>query len=238
MSFTSSHKAKLLLGASELTAKLTQATVSNDTEMLDVTTLADQSKRFIAGLNGHTLNVEGWADSEAVSIVYTAMNTAEAAGVNSVATYGPAGLTVGAGVILAAGKRNSFEQGTAVGGVANFSAGVTGDGQVGYGNSLHALTAETIDGSGTSYDRGLTSTAGGAVAHLHVSAFSGLTNNIVTIEDSANDSAWSTIGTFATYTATTAERIVISGTIRRYVRCSWNVTGTGSTTFAVAIAPL
>lgn len=238
MTATPSYKAKLLLGSADMTPKLTQVTSGSTTEMLESTVLSDTAKRYIAGLDGNTVSISGWNDADVISNVVTLMALAEALGLNSVLTYGPAGLTVGSPVMLHAGKRASFEQGTEVGGIANFSVAVTGDGTVGHGVSLHALTAETIDGNGTSYDRGVTSTAGGARAHLHVSAFSGLTNNIVIVEDSADNSSWSTIGTFATYTSTTAERITITGTVRRYVRCSWNVTGTGSTTFAVALAPL
>lgn len=238
MTATSSHLAKVLLNSSDLTAKLSNASATSTTEMLENTSLADQAKRFIAGLNGNSLSVSGFADADVVAAVVTAMDLVESFGANSNLAYAPAGLSLGSPVMLQSGKRANFEMGTEVGGLANFSTSVTGDGPVGHGVSLHALTAETIDGSGSSYDRGLTSTAGGAVAHLHVTAFSGLTNNIVIVEDSANNSDWSTIGTFSTYTSVTSQRLSISGTIRRYVRCSWNVTGSGTTTFTVALAPL
>jgi hypothetical protein len=59
----------------------------------------------------------------------------------------------------------------------------------------------------------------------------------VTIEDSADGSTnWTTIGTFATVTGLTSERLVIAGTVRRYLRVVDNVTGTGTNTRSVALA--
>ncbi|MEA2538466.1 MAG: hypothetical protein QOF11_2700, partial [Chloroflexota bacterium] len=48
---------------------------------------------------------------------------------------------------------------------------------------------------------------------------------------------WATVGTFASKAAVGAERIVIPGTIKRYVRAVWDVTGAGvSIPFLVALA--
>jgi hypothetical protein len=120
--------------------------------------------------------------------------------------------------------------------VASVSAVGTLDFDVGV--SLDDFTAITIDGNGTARDGGA-ATANGGVAHLHVTAFSGLTNNIVTIEHSVDGStSWATLVTFATYTGLTSERVVVAAgtTVRRYLRVVDNVTGTGSTTRAVCFA--
>jgi hypothetical protein len=106
------------------------------------------------------------------------------------------------------------------------------------GQVVGDMTAITIDGNGTAVDGGA-ATANGGVAQIHVTAFSGLTNNIVTIEHSVDGvGSWATIATFATYTGLTSERVVIAPatTIRRYLRVVDNVTGTGSTVRAVFFA--
>lgn len=109
-------------------------------------------------------------------------------------------------------------------------------GQVDQGVILHPLGAETVDTNGTSVDNGAASTNGGA-AILQVKAFSGLSSAVFTVADSANNSAFSTIATFATVTsAPTAERIALAGTIRQYTRYVVDVTGTGSVTFMVGLA--
>ena len=61
----------------------------------------------------------------------------------------------------------------------------------------------------------------------------------MTLEDSANGSDWLAIsgGAFANLAVAGSERLVISGTIRRYTRAVWNVTGTDvSIVFGVALA--
>lgn len=235
---SSSHNARVLLSAYSWSPLIHSASVSNDTEILDVTTLADTAKRSAAGLSGATFTMEGFMDTT-VATQSAVVVVVESVGTSTPVTYGPAGFALGRPTFLISGWRSTFEEGSEVNGVNNFTWQVQGDGTVGYaGVSLHDLTAETADTNHSSYDRGITSSANGAVAHLHTTAFSGLTNNIVTIEDSANDSTWATIGTFTTVTGVSSERIFISGTVRRYLRCVTNVTGTGSVTYSCSIAPL
>ncbi|BFU90164.1 MAG: hypothetical protein NTAFB01_13510 [Nitrospira sp.] len=97
----------------------------------------------------------------------------------------------------------------------------------------HALASEVATGNGTSLDNGAQSTNGG-VAYLHVPDITGITNLAVTIEDSADNSSFATILTFAGVTADrNAQRVAISGTVRRYTRARWVFTGTGSAQFWV-----
>lgn len=97
----------------------------------------------------------------------------------------------------------------------------------------HALATEVATGNGTSIDAGAQTTNGG-VAYLHVPDITGITNLAVTIADSADNSSFATIATFTGVTADrNAQRVAISGTVRRYTRASWVFTGTGSAQFWV-----
>ncbi len=97
---------------------------------------------------------------------------------------------------------------------------------------IHPHTTAST-GATASQDDGASSALGG-VAHLHITAFTG-TDIIVTLEDSADNSVWATLATFATASGTGAERISFTGTVERYVRA--NITGTfTSATIAVAYA--
>lgn len=97
----------------------------------------------------------------------------------------------------------------------------------------HALSSEVATGNGTSIDNGAQTTNGG-VAYLHVPDIAGITNLAVTIEDSADNSSFATILTFAGVTADrNAQRVAISGTVRRYTRARWVFTGAGSAQFCV-----
>ena len=90
-------------------------------------------------------------------------------------------------------------------------------------------------------DNAAATTAGG-VAYLGASvlALGSYTNVIITVEDSANNSSFATIGTFTAITAVPAsQRLEISGTIRRYTRTLATFTGSGSSesiTSAVGLA--
>jgi len=95
----------------------------------------------------------------------------------------------------------------------------------------HALGSEVASGQSASIDNGAASTNGG-VGYLHVPDIAGITNLAVIIEDSADNSSWATILTFAGVTADRGrERVEITGTVRRYTRARWTFTGTGSAQF-------
>jgi hypothetical protein len=118
-----------------------------------------------------------------------------------------------------------------VGDLVTTSVSIQPDGPVDWGQVVALETAITIDGNGTAVD-GAAASANGGVAHIHSTAFSGLTNNVVTIEHSVDGvSSWATLVTFATITAVGSERVVVAPgtTVRRYLRVVDNVTGSGST---------
>lgn len=95
----------------------------------------------------------------------------------------------------------------------------------------HVLSTEVATGNGVSVDGGAATTNGG-VAFLQVPDIAGITNLAVVIEDSADNSSFATIATFAGVTADrSAQRVEISGTVRRYTRARWVFTGTGSAQF-------
>lgn len=225
------YKARIYNGDFSLAAKLSQVSANLQVEMPEVTTFADNGvKRFIPGLDTSDLACEGFVDA-AVNTDTTAWTSAQPF------TYCPQGSEVGAVAVMVNALKSSYEVGTQVAGVASFSIAGQTDGATSLGGvSLHDEAAETGDGSAAAVD-GTAASAAGGVAHLHVTAFSGLTNAIIIIEDSATGSSgWATIGTFATVAGTTSERLTIAGTIRRYTRCTIDVTGSGSVTYACALA--
>lgn len=110
------------------------------------------------------------------------------------------------------------------------------NGAIDQGVILHPLAARTTDTNGTTVDQSAGTTAGGA-GFVQVTAYSGLTNAVIKIQHSTDDSSWSDLITFTTVTAApTSERVSVSGTVNRYVRAIVDVTGTGSVTFWVAFA--
>lgn len=229
MSFKPSFRTRVLLGDFNLSCKLTQATIGKTVDMLDQTVICDEARRFLPGTEGAELSLEGFID------LATATDSAAWTAAQPF-TYAAEGLAVGSPVILANALRSSYELGSAVAAVSSFSISGTVDGLADLGVSLHDLAAETADGSASVHDGGA-ATSNGGVASLHVTDYSGLTSAGITVEDSANGSTgWAAIATFASVTAVGAERVEITGAVRRYLRATVDVTGTGSVTYQVSFA--
>jgi len=96
--------------------------------------------------------------------------------------------------------------------------------------SLHALASESASGQGSSVDNGAASSNGGS-AYIECTSATGTL--ACTIGHSTDGSIWTTLATFTNITAPNkAERIAFSGTVNRYVRANWTITG-GPFTFNI-----
>jgi hypothetical protein len=237
MAFLPSYNSRVLLGALNLSCQARDVSLSHEIDTHDVTTLCDTSRVYIPGKSQASFSASGPLDTLGAAgnpfAIFAAWTAAEWP-----ITYAPRGLTTGYEALMVSGVNTSFAPKSGVGDPTDYSVSAIANG-FDYGVMLEdGLTAITIDGNGTARDNAA-ATSNGGVAHLHVSAFSGLTNNIVTIEHSVDGStSWSTLVTFATYTGVTSERVEVAAgtTVRRYLRVVDNVTGTGSTTRSVAFA--
>lgn len=235
MSFKTAQQSRLLLGAFSLSAFLRNLETTSETDMLDATVFTSSAKESIPGLNTSKLTAGGLLEVDgAATSLLGRLNTWKSTGDTPI-SYAPSGLSLGSELILVASNEAQIKVTAKLGEVVSFNLDGQTDGFTDVGVSLHDLSAETADVSGTGVD-GVASTTTGGVAHLHVTAFSGFSSAVVIVEDSANNSSFSTIGTFSTVSGLTSERLTIAGTIRRYTRYSVDVTGSGSITFSVGLA--
>ncbi len=102
------------------------------------------------------------------------------------------------------------------------------------GHVLQGATSLSSTTTGSSHDNEA-ATSNGFHAHLHVLATAS-GNFAITIEDSADDSSWSTIATFtSTAGSIAAERQTGTGTVERYVRAVLTRTA-GTITVFIAYA--
>lgn len=230
MAFVSATKSRVLAGSFSYSCYSRGFSMSSSVDMLEVSTLCDDAKAFIPGQESSTASFD---------LIYDAAQAAHA-GTWSTATklpvtYLPDGAAVSERAFLLDSIRTEYSTTSSVTGTVDATLSTQTTGDTGYGVALSGLAAVTADTNGTSVDNGASS-ANGAVAHLHVTAFSGLTSNAVRIEHSTNNSTWTTLGTFTTATGTTTQRLDIAGTVNRYVRVVDDVTGTGSCTRLVALA--
>lgn len=233
MSFAAGNQCKVLVGSTDYSPYFNQADADAGVVALDATTFGKNSKVFIPGLTFGKVDLTGLWDPTIDGLLVA--NIATAAG--QVFTVAPNTMAVGSVTKMLSARQVQYSESDPVGGLVGLKASAVADGALDSGVSLHDLTAETASSNSASVDNTAASTTG-AVGHLHVSAFSGFTNIIVKIQDSADNSAWADVAglTFTTTTAVGAERLEITGTVRRYVRSLWTKTGTGSATFAVALA--
>lgn len=236
MAFVASLNSRIFVGSLAWTQYTRSKSLSMDTNMLDVTTLNDADMAYIPGQNSGTVSLDMLLDnSGAAGSQFITLNTWKAT--TQVVTLAFEGTTRGAPTWLVNADQGNFTVNSAATDVMSVSGSYNTDGQVGYGVIIDPLTAITVDTNGTAVDNGA-STANGGIAHLHITAFSGLTSNSVIVEHSTDNISFATLGTFTLATGLTSERLVIAAgtTVNRYVRVRDDVTGTGSCTRIVSFA--
>lgn len=239
MAFVPGYKSRIAGGSLSLSAYVTDWTESANVDVLEVTVLSSpgNARVFIPGQTMSNLSFKGFLDLDgSANTQYDQAKTWFESAATEPVTVAPSGLAFGSEVLLSASLPTKNEIGAATSSPVTFGLDCQNSGVIARGWSLHDETAQTADGSSAAHDGGAASTTGG-IAHLHVTAYSGLTSAVVTIEDSSTGSSgWAVIGTFATVTALTSERLVIAGAIKRYTRCTVDVTGTGSVTYVCGLA--
>lgn len=198
-----------------------------------VACVGDSGERWDPGLLAGAVTLKGFTNTTAG--LYTQAVAANNVDNSLQATILPGTSAVGSLALMTVSDFGSYD----IPAVVTDSVGLTVNGQpdngVDMGVLLHVLGAETADGNSTSVDN-TASSASGSVNFLHVTAFSGFTSVVFKVQHSTDNSSWSDLATFTTVTALTKERVTTTGTVNRYLRGFWDVTGTGSVTFAIAAA--
>lgn len=239
MAFRNAQQARIYIGILAAAAYARTAASSSSTDMLDVTTLADTTKAFIPGPDTSTFSIDGPLDADAsANGQWDALTDQKAAAVNVPISYMPLG-TSDAHAWLIDGVHTMLDSSSSHSGTTDWSLEAQTDGNTDWrGVVLENNTTVTVDTDGTAVDNGA-ATSNGAVAHLHVTAFSGFTSDDIIIEGSATGAfagEETTVFTFAQVTGLTSERVVVTGSVPRHLRVADNVTGTGSITRFVAVS--
>jgi hypothetical protein len=236
MAFVASLNSRFYVASAAWAAYARGYSQQVDTDMLEITTLADAAKAFIPGQLSGTVSLDLLLDTAAAAGgEFATMNTWKTT--PQVVTFAPRGTTRGNETWNILANQSQASVMSAVADVVTAAVTIQADGSVDAGVVLDPETAITANTNGTSVDNGAATTNGG-VGHLHVTAFSGLTSDSVVVEHSTDNSAWSTLATFTSVTGTTSERLVVAAgtTVNRYLRIRDAVTGTGSCTRFVSFA--
>ena len=243
---------KVYLDEFEMTSYFNSADVTITNETAEVTSFADSSKAYILGLADGTLSCSGmWtADTDGSDEeLHAILGSTSAANI----TVAEAAGTIGNRATIARCDETNYSISNPVGDVSTVTAdfqGTANDGSLGsmtYGitSGFQLTTGSSIDynalGALTGVDGTASSTAGGAaLLHVPTNSVGGGTTTIKIQHDSASDfsSAADLISFTAVGAATkTAEMVVCSGTVNRYVRVTATSAGSsGSITFMVTFA--
>lgn len=201
----------------------TPATI--DTAETTVFNSANDSKTYVTGVADATLTAGGFfvsssSDASVENTLADAVNTSSP----QVWTWYPDGTSTGnVGYGL-----TSFETGYTITSPVDGTIDISLDGQVTDGRdrvlSLQLLSCGiTSTGQGTGLDNSAATTNGG------IGYFQRITNTTndfkVAIQDSANNTTFQDILSFTSGTSRTAERVVITGAVKQYVRATHTTTG-------------
>ena len=204
-------------------------------ELLDTTSIDLSAMERITGRLDATLSVNGWFDNadDKAHEAYTVSNKLPTG--DRVVTY-QMGIAIGQPTYIMNAKTATYDisnsSGSALATTATFSsnASVTGFEGSAYAVMLDAgATTYTSTTNGTSVDQAASSAAG-SVAVLQFISGSSVSSLVAKIQHSANNSSWSDIITFSTISADTptAEIVSMEGTVNRYVRVQYTLSGTNA----------
>ena len=200
--------------------------------------LTDTAKTFIVGQDESSGSLDMLFDTVGTAALqFDAFKSQKATGPYPL-TLCPDGFGVGQIAVMVNAHLGNFTGASSVSDLVTCSAAFQSTGNFDVGLVVENFTAITADTTGTARDQAAGTTNGG-VAHIHVTAFSGLTSNACSIEHSVDGStSWATLASFTTYTGLTSQRVEVAAgtTVRRYLRVVDDVTGSGTTTRFVSFA--
>ena len=231
MAFQPGKNAAVFAAQFDFSGDLTQYQFASSRQTVNVTTMGNDDKVFLAGVAEGRISVQGvW--NPAADRTDEEINAFD--GVFVPITASPQGATaIGNRAHMIYGLIENYQPRAPNNDAVRFSSGVQASAGAWKGVILHPNQAETAPANFASVDGGAQTTTG-AAAFLHVLAFSG-TDATVTIEDSADNSIFGSLAAFSQVTGLTSERLAITGTVERYVRVALTGTFT-SITFVVSFA--
>lgn len=239
MAFTLGNTSRVLANEQAVSSTLAGWSVSHSRAASEVTTVVESGARFVPGLMAGSLTLRGPQDSTGQTLD-AEITAAKGVDNSLLVTVCPYGTAVGTFAITVLGDVSEHAVDASVSEAVGFTVTAAADESVDMGFVVQPLGAVTADGNGTTIDRGVGSaTTGGAVAVLHATAYTGFTTVGIKVQHSTDGSTWADLQSFTALTAVGAERRLIAAgtTINRYVRAVTDVTGTGSVTYLVALAP-
>lgn len=244
MAFTSGHMARCWFAGISLAAYTRQTDAGVTVPMHDVTVFTSGAKEFVPGQESGRFSASGPLDTaNAQTLAAGGAKSLNASAVALPVSFFPNG-TASASAVLASTNHTNFTTTTGVDGPAEWSIESLPTAKIDINGSLFDTSTVTTTTDGSTVDNGAAS-SNGAVFHLHVTAYSGLTSDTITIEGSTSGAFGGEETTVATFAAVTSVlmalggaslRVEVTGTVPRYLRAVDTIVGTGSCTRTIAYA--
>ena len=217
---------RLYVEGNDLSGDANGFSISETLENYDVTTLDSPAVKRITGRTDATVGVNAFFDAASTHI--SAVATANSGTLPEVdqEVLIPFGSSIGSACAGFVAKQSDYTTSGATGSPLTVSVNYTINAVSPMMGKM--LTAHDDTFSSASSNDSLdntSSTASGGSAMLQVFSLGSGTVD-VKIEDSANDSTWADLVSFTSASGSTSERVIISGTIRRYVRVTTSGTFT------------
>lgn len=241
MAFRHGTAARAYIGGFDMSCYINSFGLDAETETAEVTTLCKTAKNYIPGLEDATINASGFFDGDTLVLDPTTFSFK----LNSlrrtitVVTYLPQTDAQGGPGYFVEGELTSYSIETTTDDAGTIEFEMQSNSAQERSVTLHlASIAETTTNNSTSVDNTV-GTTNGASAALQVLSVAGTSTPTITVkvQHSTDNSIWTDLITFGAKTAVGSEVQRVTGTVNRYVRAQWTITGTTpSFTFHVAFS--
>jgi len=236
---------KVLIAGYDLSNAFKSFANDNSVESFDATAFMDTAKSYVVGFPDGKFSLEGFYDSVpspgTADAIDDILRPLLGSSVRKAISVSPENDAFGKHCFLAQGFFTNLKVTNPAQELIMESVDFQADEGVAAGLILHALAEETSDADGLSIDNGASGSPSenGGRGQLQVTALAGTSTPALAakIQDSDDNSTFVDLIIFTPKTAIGAEQIDVTGTVERYVRTTWALTGTGPAfTFQVAFA--
>lgn len=226
----------VLINALVMSAFFNSADFARTCDTAEDTAFGDSFKTYIPGLHDGTISLSGMWDPAAAGsdVVLQALLGVD----TTIVSILIEGATIGGRAKICKSSMATYDVSAPVGDVVTAAAEFPADGGVWGGDVLLAGAVITATGFAASVDNGV-ATTDGWVANLHNTAISGTPTVTYKLADSADDATFADVtgGGFTAATAIGSQQISsLTGTVRRYARAAYTLTGTTSMTSYLILA--
>ena len=234
--FRHGKNTRVFIDAYDFSAYFNDASASTSIDTAETSAFGTSAKTYITGHTDGTISLSGMFEGTTLTGTDEYFENVLGSATKQKVIVANEGHILGGRVVALESDTTSYEVSSPIGDVVQSSAEFQASEGVGHGVLVSNGSAISATGNGTSVDNGAATTNGG-VGFLSVPSNTRNGNITVKIQASADNSTFTDLVTFTVVTgsATTSERIEVTGTVARYLRVNYTVAGsTGNATPVVA----